>query len=159
LDRSGATGSTNGVAATTDTFQITGLIVLPGIELPSEARAPLVRMLDERECMRQYEQVIFSPNQGICAQAISSSHAIGTLVYWRVPKRVAPAVSIGPGQLIALTAGAFSAGGTGSAAIALMDGVRLDVTGASGLTAGNAAFIWQDGVNPKTVIVANARLS
>jgi hypothetical protein len=38
----GVTGTINGVAATTDTFQITGLISLPGIELPSAARAPFI---------------------------------------------------------------------------------------------------------------------
>ena len=39
-DYSGASGTTNGVAATSDTFQITGLVVLPGIELPaSDTRA------------------------------------------------------------------------------------------------------------------------
>ncbi len=41
-DYSGATGTTNGVAATSDTFQLTGLIVLPGIELPSLDRAPFI---------------------------------------------------------------------------------------------------------------------
>jgi hypothetical protein len=39
-DYSGVTSTTNGVAGTTDTFQITGLIVLPGIELPASDRAP-----------------------------------------------------------------------------------------------------------------------
>jgi hypothetical protein len=47
-DHSGATSTTNGVAATSDTFQITGLVVLPGIELPSAERAPyIMRPLDE----------------------------------------------------------------------------------------------------------------
>jgi hypothetical protein len=38
----GVTGTTNGVAATTDTFQLAGVIILPGIELPSATRAPFV---------------------------------------------------------------------------------------------------------------------
>jgi hypothetical protein len=47
-DYSGATSTTNGVAATSDTFQITGLVVLPGLELPSAERAPyIMRPLDE----------------------------------------------------------------------------------------------------------------
>jgi hypothetical protein len=41
-DYSGVTATTNAVAATSDTFQVTGLIVLPGIELPSPDRAPLI---------------------------------------------------------------------------------------------------------------------
>jgi len=47
-DYSGATSTTNGVAATSDTFQITGLIVLPGLELPSSERAPfIIRSFDD----------------------------------------------------------------------------------------------------------------
>jgi hypothetical protein len=38
----GATGTINGVAATTDYMQITGVVVLPGIELPSASRAPFI---------------------------------------------------------------------------------------------------------------------
>ena len=44
----GVAGAVNGVAATTDTFQITGVVFLPGIELPSAARAPFI--------MRPYDQ-------------------------------------------------------------------------------------------------------
>lgn len=38
----GVTGTTNGVAATSDTFQLTGVIVLPGIEVPGSDRAPFI---------------------------------------------------------------------------------------------------------------------
>ena len=37
----GVTGTTNGVAATSDVFHISNVIALPGIELPAGARAPL----------------------------------------------------------------------------------------------------------------------
>ena len=47
-DYSGGTGSTNGVAATSDTFQVTGIIVLPGIELPASDRSSFI--------MRPYDQ-------------------------------------------------------------------------------------------------------
>ena len=47
-DYSGVTSTTNGVTATSDTFQVTGLVVLPGIELPASDRAPLI--------MRPFEQ-------------------------------------------------------------------------------------------------------
>jgi hypothetical protein len=52
-----APGTTNGVAATTDTFQITGVVVLPGIELPSAARAPFIMRPWDQElllCSRYY---------------------------------------------------------------------------------------------------------
>ena len=54
---SAAIGNTNGVAATTDTFQIAGVIVLPGIEVPSAARAPFImRPYPEelRTCQRYF---------------------------------------------------------------------------------------------------------
>jgi hypothetical protein len=55
-DYSGVTATTSAVAATTDTFQITGLIVLPGIELPASDRAPLIMRPFDQEltlCRRQ----------------------------------------------------------------------------------------------------------
>jgi hypothetical protein len=55
----GVTGSINGVAATSDVFQITGVIVLPGIELPSAARAPLIMRpfdLELQLCKRYFEK-------------------------------------------------------------------------------------------------------
>lgn len=57
-DYSGVASSTNAVAATTDTFQLTGLVVLPGIELPPSSRAPLmVRPFDQELLLcRRYWQ-------------------------------------------------------------------------------------------------------
>jgi hypothetical protein len=60
---SAATGQVNGVAATSDVFRITGVIVLPGIELPSATRAPFIMRPYDRElqlCMRLYEKVTLS---------------------------------------------------------------------------------------------------
>jgi len=42
VNYAGVTGTVNGAAANTDTFQITGLIILPGIELPSVDRLPYI---------------------------------------------------------------------------------------------------------------------
>ncbi len=58
-DYSGATSTTNGVAATSDTFQITGVIVLPGIELPDFTQAPRIMrpFTDELSlCQRYFEK-------------------------------------------------------------------------------------------------------
>ena len=66
-DYSGVTSTTNAVAATSDTFQITGLIVLPGIELPASDRAAFIMRSAAYElsapdgCKRQY-QVLGSTN-------------------------------------------------------------------------------------------------
>ena len=55
----GAIGQINGVAATTDAFQITGFIALPGIEAPPAARSPFImRPLDQELliCKRYFEK-------------------------------------------------------------------------------------------------------
>jgi hypothetical protein len=47
-----APGQVNGVAATSDVFRLTGVVVLPGIEAPSAARSPLI--------MRPYDQELLT---------------------------------------------------------------------------------------------------
>ena len=61
----GATGTINGVAATSDTFQVTGLIILPGIEMPSASRAPLIMRPygQELQSCRRYWQASFASNE------------------------------------------------------------------------------------------------
>jgi len=52
-----APGQINAVAATSDAFRITGVVVLPGIEVPSAARAPLIMRPYDQElvtCRRYY---------------------------------------------------------------------------------------------------------
>jgi hypothetical protein len=60
----------NGVAATTDVFRIYGVIVLPGLEAPSAARAPLIMRPYEQEllvCQRQL--YVFQPGDGVTLYA------------------------------------------------------------------------------------------
>jgi hypothetical protein len=78
----GVTGMINGVAALTDTFQITGVVLLPGIELPSASRAPLIMRPYDQELMlcRRYLQVVGAfamPYQGTGDQIFS---------YWLSPQ-------------------------------------------------------------------------
>ena len=47
-----AVGQINGIAATSDVFRITGVVVLPGTEAPSAARSPLI--------MRPYDQELLT---------------------------------------------------------------------------------------------------
>jgi hypothetical protein len=54
-----APGQVNGVAATSDVFRITGVVVLPGIEAPSAERSPLIMRPYDQElitCQRYYER-------------------------------------------------------------------------------------------------------
>jgi hypothetical protein len=89
-DYSGVTGTTNGVAATSDTFQVTGLIVLPGIELPSGDRAAFLARPFEEEFVRcqRYLRYIDGAITGI-GQNTTTAYLFGT---WP-DMRAAPAVS------------------------------------------------------------------
>jgi len=106
----GVTGTINGAAATTDVFQITGLIVLPGIELPSSTRAPFIMRPFDQElmlCQRYYEKTypyadppgnVYSNYAGGCplvnfVQATGNFH---TLPFWhfKVRKRTSPTTQV-----------------------------------------------------------------
>jgi hypothetical protein len=88
-----APGQTNGVAATTDVFRLTGVIVLPGNEAPSAARSPFVMRSYDQElvtCQRYYRRI-----GGVVANDIGFS-GWGTLVH-SLPitpvMRAAPSIS------------------------------------------------------------------
>jgi hypothetical protein len=93
-----ATGASNGVAATTDTFQITGVVMLPGIEFPSAARAPFIMRPFDQElhtCMRYFEawdvgSANYSP---FAIGAWSVTTDIGALHVMKVRKRAIPTFS------------------------------------------------------------------
>jgi len=53
-------GQINGIAATSDVFRLTGVVVLPGVEAPSAARSPFIMRPYDQElmtCMRYYQQI------------------------------------------------------------------------------------------------------
>jgi hypothetical protein len=96
----------NGVAATTDVFRIAGVIVLPGLEAPSAARAPLIMRPFDQElltCQRHYEKSFdyaMPPANGPTATALattagqtcimSSNDSTGSFLSFKVRKRAAP---------------------------------------------------------------------
>ena len=67
-----APGQINGVAATTDLFRLTGVVVLPGTEAPSAARSPLIMRPYDQElltCRRYWQRIdivqgFYSPAAG-----------------------------------------------------------------------------------------------
>jgi hypothetical protein len=84
----GANGATNGVAATSDTYQITGLIVLPGLEVPSASRSPFIMRPYDVElqlCRRYYEQVGMT--------VITTSPPYGNTSWYRASKRASPTLT------------------------------------------------------------------
>lgn len=61
-----APGQVNGATSTADVFRITGVVIFPGIEAPSAARAPLI--------MRPYDQELI-----LCKRYWESTYDYGTL--------------------------------------------------------------------------------
>jgi hypothetical protein len=125
------TGQVNGVAATSDVFRITGVVVLPGIELPSAARAPFI--------MRPFDQELL-----LCERYYQKSYSYAQL----------------PGTAIGLTMNAvgFQLAEVGASCVYLGSGyvlpVRMrstptvtvyDCAGTSGKIAARISGIWANG--------------
>jgi hypothetical protein len=145
-DYSGVTGTTNGVAATSDTFQLTGVVVLPGIELPASDRAAfIVPPYDQAlaACRRYFNRLINGNNVYFRALGQATGTTSGNLAFGFPVMRASPSFAIS-------SAGHFSVGGnTGAAntctALSLytadLDQGLLSFSVASGLAAGNATIL------------------
>ena len=137
----GVAGTTNGVAATTDTFQITGVVVVPGIEAPSAARAPFIMRPYDQElltCQRHFEMQTKLYYGAAFANAPSAIRAV--LPYQQ--KRAAPSISFGgtmafntagslftissPGSILAEASGQFFFQGTTTGAVPGQGGMLMD---------------------------------
>jgi hypothetical protein len=99
----GPTGAFNGAANVANRFSITGLIVLPGLELPSQARAPLIMRPYDQElitCYRYYEKIgmTMAPTTGI----------YNNTSWFKATKRAAPTVTLIQGSLNGGTVGPLS---------------------------------------------------
>ena len=81
---SGTSSTTNFCAATNNIILVTGLIVLPGIELPSAARAPLIMRPYDQElltCQRYY----IKPSVSLSVNAYGAAGGGQTFVWWTAP--------------------------------------------------------------------------
>jgi hypothetical protein len=70
-----APGQVNGVATTSDSFRITGVVVLPGTEAPSAARSSLIMRPYDQElltCQRYYETQSGTLGAGLCYNAVGA---------------------------------------------------------------------------------------
>lgn len=146
-DYSGATGTTNGVAATSDVFTIGSLIAVPGIELPVSDRAAFIMRPIDQElllCKRYYvslggESTAQKFVSGIC---LFSTGFLGPVTL-QTDMRAQPSVSysnLSDFQIV------YSGGSTTTPTAIAMDwnSVRvptLSITTASVLTAGQAGLL------------------
>jgi hypothetical protein len=114
----GPIGALNAISTTPSSWIVTGLIVLPGLELPSAARAPFIMRPFDQEmvlCQRYLEYV----GEGICGFSNSASSVSLGFVY-KVQKRTNPTVSLstttpgmyfGSGGYVSATAATIAAQG------------------------------------------------
>ena len=155
-DYSGVTSTTNAVAATSDTFQFTGLIVLPGIELPAYDRAPfLVRSFDQEQplCQRYLEL----GGTGIFGTWESASKVQLGWQY-KVQKRVAGTITLLTTSPTITDVGIADRTGSGST-LTLGDGgplgTRAIIDGFSGATAQHGAIVTN---STPAILKSDARL-
>ena len=107
---------TNLAAAASATFDVTGLCVFGGNELPGTSQVPLVmRQFDESErlCQRYYFRRNSNGTADIIGlgQAVSTTLAFPPPIIFPIPMRVAPAVNLSSVSHFSLTGGS----GTGNA--------------------------------------------
>jgi len=126
-------GQINAVAATSDFFRLTSVVVLPGIEAPSAARSPLIMRPFDQElmtCKRYYEKL-----------SIERALTAGLYVagFWPcVFKRAAPTLTYTDFGLAANKISTASGGGgqtvTGGSISGRIDGIAVDAyySGATG---------------------------
>jgi hypothetical protein len=93
-----APGQVNGIAATTDTFRISGVVVLAGNEAPSAERAHYIMRPFDQElvlCKRHLQILKGGNGQYLGAmQAFTTTNALGPVWCLPVEMRVAPSASI-----------------------------------------------------------------
>jgi hypothetical protein len=116
----GATGQINGVAATSDVFYITGVVVLPGTQAPTAAQSPLIMRPYDQElmtCFRYWRRF----NLGSAGYK-NAGNTTGVF-YAMTPMRSTPTISV-------LSSGNVSVDGAISRS-ALPDGINITFVAAS----------------------------
>jgi hypothetical protein len=166
-DYSGATGTTNGVAATSDTFIISNILVVPGIQLPSAAYAyNAMRPFDQEYVLTQrYYQSIAPGVTG--TEFIAGGMASATQGYYPIRfngvMRATPTCSVSAASdwnnNPFVTGSTVQAGTSFQSAAVSPYGFRMGLTSAS--TSAPSPFgqlSILDAVNTSAKIIADARL-
>jgi hypothetical protein len=153
-----APGQVNAVAATSDVFRITGVVVLPGIEAPSAARSPFIMRPYDQELVtcRRYLQII--TGQGLTGTPNTTT---ALLLAAQFAMRATPTLTLLKTSYSAGSFELFIGGGWVTNAAAALTGVQgsinsviFNMTGFSGLVAGQTAFF----NTLANIILADARL-
>jgi hypothetical protein len=126
-----APGQVNGVAATSDVFRITGVVVLPGIEAPSAARSPFIMRPYDQElatCQRYLQAPLSATNCGYPAYTPTATIA-RTSIHLRTLMRSAPTLLTQNVSLIAVNAALIAPTATGAAILSAgLGALGIDVT-------------------------------
>jgi hypothetical protein len=135
------TSAVSVVGTASATFYITGVQLEKGSTATSFDYRPYGTEL--LLCQRYYEEQSYQGGNMMLTinQAYSTTATFGSFFY-KVKKRIAPAISASGTTIAALNATAGSAGGTIAFAEISEDGTRVNITGASGLVAGNASAVY-----------------
>jgi hypothetical protein len=144
----GATGSINGVAATSDVFQITAFIVLPGIEYPSLTRSAFIMRPYGEEIVTCRRYLLRYIDEGIATYDGLAGLCYGTtaaLISWNfgramraVPTFTSTAASTF--QIRSATA-SFITCTSIATYVATSAGMAINVGVASGIVGGNATLL------------------
>jgi len=135
----GASGCQSIVATSGATFYITGVQLEVGSSATGFEYVNYQTSL--ANCQRYFEAVQGTTSiPAAFGQCISTTQMISTVPF-QTRKRATPTFST-TGTWITLTAGASGAGGSPSLSAATQSFARVDISGASGLVAGNAAPLW-----------------
>jgi hypothetical protein len=87
----------NNLSSTNDAALVTGLVILPGIELPSASRAPLIMRSYDAElqsCLRYIETIDGSDGMPLTTGFAENGDHLYGVVPFKVRKRAAPSVSV-----------------------------------------------------------------
>jgi hypothetical protein len=124
-------GQVNGAATTSDTFRLSGVIVLPGIQAPSAARSPFIMRPYDQElltCRRYYQQQVAGCQMG----SATASAAYGAFLSWNM--RSAPTVTFVSSQV---APGNFPTGAGSPVYISSLGCLVYKIA----IAAGNSSFI------------------
>jgi hypothetical protein len=154
----GTSGQTNGTAATSDLFQVTGFILLPGLELPSASRAPFIMRPYDQEfenCQRYLWGIFGVGSAPLGIGYFQGSNPFGVTVFNPRTMRAAPSVVISGNWNM-------NQNGTPSALTALAafnaSQRSFEIGGSSAGSYSNGTAARMDSVDSSSVLKVDARL-